>query len=87
MRQAVDRITNGKKIATDKVGVIPSVACIDPEVARMGLTAIQAKAQGIKVKKTLSPGPHARQQKLRMDPARICHRPGIDADALRWLFI
>jgi dihydrolipoamide dehydrogenase len=35
--------------------VIPSVAYTDPEVAWMGLTEDQAKAQGIKVKKGLFP--------------------------------
>ena len=35
--------------------VIPSVAYIDPEVAWVGLTQDQAKAQGIKVKKGLFP--------------------------------
>ncbi len=35
--------------------VIPSVAYIDPEVAWVGLTEDQAKAQGIKVKKGLFP--------------------------------
>jgi dihydrolipoamide dehydrogenase len=36
--------------------VIPSVAYTDPEVAWVGLTEDQAKAQGIKVKKACSPG-------------------------------
>ena len=36
--------------------VIPSVAYTDPEVAWVGLTEDQAKAQGIKVKKGLFPG-------------------------------
>jgi dihydrolipoamide dehydrogenase len=35
--------------------VIPSVAYTDPEVAWVGLTEDQAKAQGIKVKKGLFP--------------------------------
>ena len=35
--------------------VIPSVAYTDPEVAGVGLTEHQAKAQGIKVKKGLFP--------------------------------
>jgi dihydrolipoamide dehydrogenase len=35
--------------------VIPSVAYTDPEVAWVGLTVDQAKAQGIKVKKGLFP--------------------------------
>jgi len=35
--------------------VIPSVAYTDPEVAWVGLTEYQAKAQGIKVKKGLFP--------------------------------
>lgn len=38
--------------------VIPSVAYTDPEVAWVGLTEDQAKAQGIKVKKGSSPGRH-----------------------------
>ena len=33
-------------------------AYTDPEVAWVGLTEDQAKAQGIKVKKACSPGPH-----------------------------
>ena len=38
--------------------VIPSVAYTDPEVAWVGLTEDQAKAQGTKVKKkACSPGP------------------------------
>jgi dihydrolipoamide dehydrogenase len=35
--------------------VIPSVAYTDPEVAWVGLTEDQTKAQGIKVKKVLFP--------------------------------
>ena len=38
--------------------VIPSVAYTDPEVAWVGLTEDQAKAQGIKVKRVCSPGMH-----------------------------
>ena len=59
--QAVGRTPNGKKIAAEKAGVafnarvIPSVAYTDPEVAWVGLTEDQAKAQGIKVKKGLFP--------------------------------
>jgi hypothetical protein len=59
--QAVGRTPNGKKIADDKASaafnarVIPSVAYTDPEVAWVGLTEDQAKAQGIKVKKGLLP--------------------------------
>jgi dihydrolipoamide dehydrogenase len=37
--------------APSNARVIPSVACTDPEVAWVGLTEDQAKAQGIKVKK------------------------------------
>ena len=59
--QAVCRKANGKKITAEKAGVavtdrvIPSVAYTDPEVAWVGLTEDQAKAQGIKVKKGLFP--------------------------------
>jgi dihydrolipoamide dehydrogenase len=42
-------------IAGTLLGVIPSVAYTDPEVAWVGLTEDQAKAQGIKVKKGLFP--------------------------------
>ena len=35
--------------------VFPSVAYTDPEVAWVGLTETEAKAQGIKVKKGLFP--------------------------------
>ena len=52
--QAVGRTPNGKKISADKA-VIPSVAYTDPEVAWVGLTEDQAKAQGIKIKKGLFP--------------------------------
>ena len=38
--------------------VIPSVAYTDPEVAWVGLTVDQAKAQGFKVKKACFPGRH-----------------------------
>ena len=41
--------------AAGEVAVIPSVAYTDLEVAWVGLTEDQAKAQGIKVKKGLFP--------------------------------
>jgi len=42
--------------AAFNAGVIPSVAYTDPEVAWVGLTETEAKAQGIKVKKACFPG-------------------------------
>ena len=52
---AAGRTPNGKMFAAEKARVIPSVAYTDPEVAWVGLTEDEAKAQGIKVKKGLFP--------------------------------
>ena len=46
---------------------VPSVAYTDPEVAWMGLTETDAKAQGIKYEKATSRGPH---RGARSDSAR-----------------
>ena len=50
-------LQGNKELATSAFNarVIPSVAHTDPEVAWVGLTEDQAKAQGIKVKKGLFP--------------------------------
>ena len=50
--------------------VIPAVAYTDPEVAWVGLTEDQAKAQGIKVKTRAS----VWRRRWRMAVARICRR-------------
>ena len=47
-------VASGEKRAFDAM-VIPSVAYTDPEVAWVGLTETQAKAQGIKVEKGVFP--------------------------------
>ena len=47
--------TGTKKVVAFNARVIPSVAYTDPEVAWVGLTEDQAKAQGVKVKKGLFP--------------------------------
>jgi dihydrolipoamide dehydrogenase len=49
------RATRNWPAAAFNARVIPSVAYTDPEVAWVGLTEDQAKAQGIKVKKGLFP--------------------------------
>ncbi len=52
-----DELKGNKELAASafKARVIPSVAYTDPEIAWVGLTEDQAKAQGIKVKKGLFP--------------------------------
>ena len=60
--------------------VIPSVAYTDPEVAWVGLTEDQAKAQGIKVKKGLFPwaasGPrHCQRPRRRRHQAAVRRQP------------
>ncbi len=54
---AADELQGNKELASSAFNarVIPSVAYTDPEVAWVGLTEDQAKAQGIKVKKGLFP--------------------------------
>ena len=57
-QQTIDGELQGNKelaAAAFNARVIPSVAYTDPEVAWVGLTEDQAKAQGIKVKKGLFP--------------------------------
>jgi hypothetical protein len=59
--------------------VIPSVAYTDPEVAWVGLTEDQAKAQGIKVKKGLFPGRprprHRQRPRRRLHQAAVRRQP------------